>query len=609
MSDLFGDRNYIDKLLNAISVEDAISSFSLIDEKVIDLLKCSSDDFLSLNDHFKNYHKESKNIAQNASNIIQTITDPKINDSFSTLKSIAKNFNNLSNNFTNRVEILDVELKKAINNIENIKSKHNNYRQNISSIKVLLANPPDSGSKPNIQKIASDIEKEATKIKDLLSSADKLADMFIEKATESYLFLSNIKKENYDNLSKLNDNLDVSFSLFNKKYKEASLFYKSLKEQTDKNSENIDSIITNLQYHDIIRQKIEHIQRTHKDIINELKSFHDQDSGMAVIHNKVKTFIKIRDVAGLQAAQLIHANNQYQLAIDEISRDLGEIGNEMISISSMCDNLVGKSEQAKDYYLNNIVENLNNALSYNHKLIELVAVIRQQMEILDQLKNNLIKNYDDFQIHKDEIRKLVKEYVADDNRQYDEKLSQTIEVLKETEEFSTNLNLLFNDLKNKFKQIFKINDDFQGENNLMQSFDVISITIPGLIELLKQCTNKVDEFLFVNSTISLNVSDSIRNSLNNIRYYVMFEKSCEIIIEELNSINLRLNNGEGLTDKNREENLKLLKSRYTMASEHIIHDHLSKTGDFSSFSNNSSEQILKLANQNSSADDDNLELF
>jgi hypothetical protein len=340
-----------------------------------------------------------------------------------------------------------------------------------------------------------------------------------------------------------------------------------------------------------------------------LKSFHGQETGTALIHNKVKTFIKIRDVSGLQAAQLIHANNQYQVAINEISNNLEDIGNEMISISSMCDNLVGKSEQAKDYYLKNIVDNLNNALVYNHKLIELVAIIKQHTNALDKIKSDLRKTYDDINLGKDEILELIKQFKATKKASIPTDIEETLSLLKEIGELQNHLDTFYKELSSKFEMIFKIDKDFQGENNLLQSFDTISTTIPGLIELLKQSINKVDEYLFMNSTISLNVSDSIRNSLSNIKYYEMFEKSSETIIEELNTINLRLNSGEGMTDKNREENLKLLKSRYTMASEHIIHDHLTKSGEFTSMSESSSKQIINLANQNSAEDDENLELF
>lgn len=165
MSDLLGDKNYIDKLINAISVEEAIGSFTLIDEKIVDLLQSSSEDFLALNDHFKTYHKESKNIAQNAANIIQTITDPQLNTSFSNLKKIAENFNSISVTFSDRVEILDVELKKAINKIEYIKIKHLNLKQNLISLKIFLANSCNNEFQADKQSIINQIDIEVEEIK------------------------------------------------------------------------------------------------------------------------------------------------------------------------------------------------------------------------------------------------------------------------------------------------------------------------------------------------------------------------------------------------------------------------------------------------------------
>ena len=82
MTEFTGDKNYIENLLRALPVDEAIVLFSKIDNRIVNLLQCSSEDFLSLNDHFKNYHKESKNLAKSASEIIQIITDSHVSNSF-----------------------------------------------------------------------------------------------------------------------------------------------------------------------------------------------------------------------------------------------------------------------------------------------------------------------------------------------------------------------------------------------------------------------------------------------------------------------------------------------------------------------------------------------
>ena len=71
--------------------------------------------------------------------------------------------------------------------------------------------------------------------------------------------------------------------------------------------------------------------------------------------------------------------------------------------------------------------------------------------------------------------------------------------------------------------------------------------------MLKESIREIDEYLYFNTSISLNVSDNIKNSLRKIKYYELFEKASDTIIEELNAINLKLNYGEVSENKNREK--------------------------------------------------------
>lgn len=606
MNDFSSDKNYIENLLKALSVPEAIASFTEIDERILELLKCSTEDFLSLNDHFKSYHKESKNIAQNASDIIQIITDSTLSGSFKDLKNFGESFDQLTSLFSNHIETLDVELRKANNKIESLKIVNSNFKQNIVSIKVLMTNFKKDNN--------NDIDFNIEEVKSLISSTDVLNDQFVQIALETYKLLGEVKLENYSQLQKLNDNISTGFTLFQKKYTEASNLFPSLKELTDKNASNIAKIITNLQYHDIIRQKIEHIQKTHKDIINDLKSYSDDDMSMAMIHNKAKTFLKIRDVAGLQAAQLLHANKQYQVAIEEIGQNLEEIGNEMISISSMCESLVGKSEQTKDYYLNNIIDNLKNALDYSCKLSDVISEINEKTKALNLKNKEAEVIYNKVHAKKEDLKKLLDAFLKNITKgsisaSEQETIKQLNQLLKETDILENHILEILKEIGQKVIMDEGQNNYFVHETEKLTYFKKISDTIPELIKMLRDHIQRIDEYLYFNSSICTNISDNIRNSLRNIKYYDLFEKSCERIVEELNSINLKLNYGTGQSNFNRDENLKHLKDRYTMASEHIIHEQITKLNNVTKFSQNDTDHLIDLANQNSETDDDNLELF
>lgn len=608
MTDNTGDKKYLETLLNALSVDEAMQAFNIIDNEILQLLQSSSEDFLSLNDHFKTYHKESKHISQNASKLIEIITDDKTTSSFDKLKNFKDGFIKLTKVFSEHVEYLDVEIQKTTNKIENLKIGHSNYKQNLLSLKILLANLKIDNISDNNK--SNEIEQKTENIKALILTSDTLVEQFVSIALESYLLLNKIKKENYDQVQKLNDNIEIGVELFQKKYNEASQLYPSFKELTEKNSVNLATIITNLQYHDIIRQKIEHIQRTHKDIIGDLESFKKMEDSQILLHSKAKTFLKIRDIAGLQAAQLLHANKQYQVAINEIGLNLENIGNDMISITNICSNLVRKSTHTKVYFINNILENLKTAHDYHNKLIDFVKNIKEHTQALSEKYSEFSKISTEIHSQKESIKSILNEIIIKykENSGVESKtIQQLSSLISETDTLEKHIQEIHEELKVKVDQIVNPKENFLIESNILKSLNDITDTIPELIEKLKVNITHIDDLLEENTGISSNVSLHIKSSLRNIKFYELFEKACARIIEELNAVNLKLNYGTDVSS--RSENLQHLKNRYTMASEHLIHDHISKL-DISEISTSSTEQvIINIANQKSDEDDDNLELF
>lgn len=587
-------------ILNAITVEEAIATFKRIEGWIAEILDTSSEDFLSLNNQFKVYHRESKKISDNALHIIESLTDQQLTTTFQQLKWIVEGFYQLSEQFTSQIETYEIDLKRSIHKIEHLRINYQNFRQVVISSPLLLVQENANASVP-------DSQQHIHQIKNMLNETEALLNDFVAKAQENTLFLSDIKKDNYNHLQRLNDNIEIGFELFYRKHQEANELSSSLKEQAENNAAYVSAIITNLQYHDIIRQKIEHIQRTHHDIITDLEKFLTGESDDALIHNKAKTYIKIRDISGLQAAQLIHANNQYQTAVQEIFKALEEIGNNMIAINSMCENLVGKSGQSKKYYLENIVENLNGALQYNHKLMHLTHQINERTQNLKAIVNEISKiNQQLFDLTEHYFASLSPHLMdAEKGNSYAEWNALTHECTAHQQQ----IHAISQELLQKINRLHYLFSEFINEGNLLESFQKVSLTIPDLINLLQKSIKDVDEFLYLNSSISQKISNEIQQAVFQVKYYELFENNCEKIINELNSINIRLNYGYNVTEKEREENLKQLKSRYTMASEHLIHDQLSQMENIAEVLSNNSEKIIEIANQNSDTSDDNLELF
>src|ERR1035437_9651980 len=94
-------------LINAYSIQEIMLIFAEIDEKILSLHSCSSEDFLTLNAYFKKYYADSKTISNNAAELFSLITNIDKQELF--LKNL--------NTFHDTLNVLLGSYEKVINQI------------------------------------------------------------------------------------------------------------------------------------------------------------------------------------------------------------------------------------------------------------------------------------------------------------------------------------------------------------------------------------------------------------------------------------------------------------------------------------------------------------
>jgi hypothetical protein len=98
-----GDKIKIKALLETYSVKDISNIFSNIDNKLMSLHECSSDDFLKLNGDFKHLFKQSKIISDNVNLIFDLYNK---NENIDSYVEIHKFYDHLKN----QIELFDIRL-------------------------------------------------------------------------------------------------------------------------------------------------------------------------------------------------------------------------------------------------------------------------------------------------------------------------------------------------------------------------------------------------------------------------------------------------------------------------------------------------------------------
>jgi len=340
------------KLANSHSLKDISLVLSNIDDKIVSLHKCSSDDFLTFNSYLKKYHKEAKVIAENSGQIYNMVIGKDNNPFFDGLNNFHDQLKNHVEGYVNQIDSSMLLLDKILAQFDLMFIPFKNFKQNFTTLKFIITN-----LKHKLYYLDVETQKELDisirNINNVIFNAISVYRIIENHLQPLKLSISNslgdlqeMKKLNLVNLQTILNKIYSSIHLISDVHAQVSSKIPLLTQRSANYFDNIHKIITNIQYHDIIRQRMEHIQKAHHDIIEQLKELEQSDNEEFNKSELEICFVKISDIAGLQIAQLLHINKQYQNAIKNITTQFFEISEDMNSISHL-------SSQLETYSKNN----------------------------------------------------------------------------------------------------------------------------------------------------------------------------------------------------------------------------------------------------------------
>lgn len=137
--------------------------------------------------------------------------------------------------------------------------------------------------------------------------------------------LSHLLKFAFEDYVSLSNSLGNFYNKLKEFYNESGAFVD--KDKIESLLDSLNQIIIDLQFHDIIRQKLEHIEGTHVALIKEM------ESGISLNESK---FVQIYpEITKLHVAQLQFIQDEYDVHSKSIKQALQKgVGNEMSSLEN-----------------------------------------------------------------------------------------------------------------------------------------------------------------------------------------------------------------------------------------------------------------------------------
>ncbi|MFO8066216.1 MAG: hypothetical protein R6U11_01405 [Bacteroidales bacterium] len=569
------------------SLSEVLNIFSDIDIKIMELHKCSSSDFLALNAALKDNHKKANIITGITKEAFQKLgTDGNI-IVFQQLKNDLSNLKKQANKFIIKVD-------KSLSCLENVQLylnmipvSVNSYIQNLSVLKLLFSNikltSSFSGfSTSNLTKEDNSlIEKELISIKKLCQPIEKNISSTQNSIKPLYDTLSAVKKDVLFKIINQIDKAQNEVEFLEKQNKNAFKLQKQFDVMSDNFSKNVESIITNLQYHDIIRQKMEHIQQTHqlvKNDINEIEKTKSNISGKAKIYACI---MQIPQISKIQTAQLLHANKEFQQAIDRITKKMSEIGQNINQTARIFKSLPVFGEQNGKINIDKSNEIFKDVL-FTCKLGtgEFSAINKNTLQIQNSI-NELQKLFSEIDSLDNAIEQMVVKKFTNglllNNKKNTENYTQAEQILKiysDNHYEKSKINKLLINITEQINNSLRINKSFISKKHGILNLEKTSHSAIDKISNIKAVYSSLKDakkLIIINSN---EISEQNKKAVKESKYYKYFERTIDEIVNSFNNISkiVKTNNLTDIEGIKNDKNFKQIEDYYTMHSERMIHN-------------------------------------
>ncbi|HUX54863.1 MAG TPA: hypothetical protein VMV56_10640 [Williamwhitmania sp.] len=557
-----------------LSISEISGFFWQIDQKIQQLHTCSSEDFLALNGAFKQFYKQSKELESNAKELFSLVSGRDGTVLFQQLKSFYLQLEAdqilLSHFFRDSKK----SMEDISQSIDDLFFPLKNLTQDLLTLKFLVANKQLNSlcnDEAKIGGLIAETESILTavaEIRNICVNSAKLIGQFklgYSNGVDVFDVQATAQLEAVDEILEYSHSAIV---LFGEKYDGAKGMLASLSAKTEQTTNSIGDIVTKLQYQDIIRQKMEHIQASHKGFIREL----DDEAGHNDEQIHLSIFSKIRDIAELQAAQLIHANKEYQSAIEVITGNFKSIGHNLGDIVQLCKVFTNgnvENEESHFLQLSNRLERaskvIHQSIQFSQKsIVYLQGIIKLTADFLD----SIAKLPSQLESLKERLQNV---YCLEGLQSNTEK--QITELLQD---LNSNRHIIVTSQYKTNQLLEALTNSISGSALLGKengSLMKVADELRAVLVKLKEKSSKVENILSKNLQLGSTVKDSIASSVEACKYYDFFERVIVEIIGELNQIS-------EMVASNREspssigDNLKNIKRLYTMESEHSIHENV-----------------------------------
>ena len=557
------------------SVEEIVALFQDVDQKIQGLHQCSADDFLGLNAKFKNFYKESKSVSSDATSLLAlfsyeqneqlqaelTAGHAELQQSFASMKTLQYETLPLVHDLQEALGTYLFPLRHIGNEFGILKIEL--LALEVSFKTALSQNNFDA---VGFQQLINDWENFVSEV----AETKKSTQSFQQECDYSLHHIELIGRRGLRSLTTLIDLIEQALVLFNAKQKESNQNLPAIRAKSDSVAKSIADVITSLQYQDIIRQRMEHIQQAHVQLLDDLSKIDLQETPNAW----TQVLLQVRDISAMH---------------------FRTIAKEMTGVAMICRNTMNNGDEGEQKStITELVDRfgrtdilLANVLDVFPECSREIVLICDGTLALEKRIRRLIDAFSRLSV---QVETFLTPYRKELGRQIEHCMLHVDEMLgamrRNMESVSVQTSVLLKTIDGLENGVKKLAD-----SELLWEYVQLNVQRVNSISTRFFSTEQESNSLLRKiETTCRSISDETQAALDAVRYYEFFEHIVAEIVQGLSSMSSRICS---VVDVDGHGDMSAVRDLYTMESERKIHDQ---------FLGSSEEEAV-------ADDDDDLELF
>lgn len=578
-----------------------------LDSLTYDAIHNSEEEFFAIGSKLQGILIESGIVTDMSFKSAKIMSDGILSTGIKELETLLQQFNDYVQKFALEIKNDREEFLKILANIQNIYSELDEFKKIIKQLKMLgvstkIESSRLGGDDHGFSSLADNVEKLSFIIGEKTSSIKNQSSFLIKEIVGITSTLNEVEIVQNGQADLIIHNTSDTLAAFQKKNGQCSTIMSEIVSSSKNISKSISEIVSSIQFHDITRQQIEHVNEVIASMNEGCKRIKMSSEEHAIVELCI-----LRDTSELQSTQINYANEELYNAVTSILSSLRGVEKSVSEMLSLSNSLFFEHGGSRNYSFKTMKNELliiMNGLIKNVTIgVELAASIKSAVNVIDELSvsNSEIEEIGS-EIELIALNARVRSARTGTDGSALGVIAEAIQKLsfvakKQTMQASGILSDI-NDATNRLR----INTSQEKRKTNIEELSLFSDKIKNMLIKLFEMENQEMEFLEKIKTNVYKLRNEIGHTLNEINIHEKVKIISQQIVSLFDEVVAQIELFPNVV-ANKKYSTNSIKKIYTMHSERKIHEN---------FINGKSSSINKMTiinTENESEFGDNVELF